>query len=110
MADQRRRCGPWRETWLGRVRRCNNPLLPEEGALEIERRQRAHAVAARITAEQQPDPAPEPPPEPTPPAERTLPERKTPPDCERLVITERTNTVARKLVDSVFGPGKGEQA
>lgn len=90
MVDQRRRCGPWRETWLGRVRRCNNPLWPEREELEI-----ARPVLAQ-----------EPPEKPQPETTPALPERKTPPDCERRANTEHTNAVARKLIASVFGKGE----
>ena len=40
-------------------------------------------------------------PETTPP-----PERKNPPAIERVVITDRTNDLARKLIDSVFHEGE----
>lgn len=103
MRHEARRCGPWRDTWLSRVRRCNNPLLPDEASLEIARRPYVQALTERITAEQAPRPEshPEPQPEPTPP------ERKQPPAIERVVITDRTNAAARKLIESVFSEEPG---
>lgn len=103
----KRCCGPWRETALGQVRRCNNPLLPEESSFEI-----ARAVAAADAlfgvSDEEPQQAE---PETTPPPELPeLPERKTPPASERVVITERTNEAARKLIASVFGASEGEQS
>ena len=81
-----RHCGPWRDTWLGRVRHCNNPLLPEAATLEIER-------------------TPEPEPEPEADVTPALPPVKEPPAVERVVITERTTKIARKLIESVFTEG-----
>ena len=100
-----RRCGPWRETHLGRVRRCNNPLLPAESSFEI-----AQAVAAADAlfgvSDDEPTPAPEPQPETTP----TLPERKTPPAIEWRSNTQRTQEIARKLIESVFGTSEGAKS
>lgn len=107
--QQHRRCGPWRETVFGRVRRCNNPLLPEEPSFEIARVMTADGAvlsADAVTAEalfgvSDDEAQPEPQPETTPPAER-----KRPPAIERVVITDRTNEMARKLIESVFREGE----
>ena len=78
-----RHCGPWRETPVGTARHCDHPLRVE---------------------------APEPSPSkgPThkePQREAELPPVKEPPAAERVVITERTPKIARKLIESVFTEG-----
>lgn len=98
--DRHRRCGPWRETALGQVRRCNNPLLPEESSFEIARP--AVATSQNDATHEEPKREPE--------ATPALPERKTPPADERVTISERENEAARRLVDSVFGSERGESA
>lgn len=51
------------------------------------------------------DPSRNPQPEPTP----ELPERMTPLACEHVVMSDRRNEQARKLIDSVFGTSEGGQ-
>lgn len=73
-------CGPWRTDSHGgfRYRLCSGNAANEE-------------------PEAQPEPTPEPP---------APPERTKPPAIERVVITDRTNDLARKLIDSVFHEGE----
>lgn len=128
-----RRCGPWRETQLGKVRRCNNPLLPEESEPEVtpaeqltvgERTQKTELVLGpdvqwRALVDfgfgphwigTMPPPDDDSRDDPDPEATPALPERKTPPGIEWRSNTQRTQEIARKLIESVFGPSEGEQS